>query len=274
LKLLSCITQQVKGVKDMNYDDEFSDYCLPDTVLFHYMEHLERDPPPTLSAQERVYHDVERHSARRIASFDNSAEGDFLSVLSDTALSQHMDQVENNPLLPRGMHRQGQQEYSKEGNDSSEMLRATVSQDRSTSFSLSAEEIILPSATGDDSSCQSTPPGPISLTQLVKEDSKCMAPEQDEELERRISSMVYMRRNLELFVDQKTASIGLRTNGNLFRKINHWANACHLNHEFVQAMHRIRDYGNRAAHSNTDLPNRDELEFAVQRYRELKDRYR
>jgi hypothetical protein len=264
-----------KVVKDMNYYDEFSDFCLPDAVLLQYMEHLERDSPPSLSAQERVYHDVERHSAaRRITSFDNSAESDFVSALSDTALSQHMDQVENNPLLPRGIHRQGLSECFKEGANSSEMPRATVSQDQSTSFSLSVEEIIVPSATSDDSSCQSTCPDPISLTQLVKEDSKCMAPEQDEELERRISSMVYMRRNLELFVDQKTASIGLRTNGNLFRKINHWANACRLNHEFVQAMHRIRDYGNRAAHSNTDLPNRHELEFAVQRYRELKDRYK
>ena len=69
----------------------------------------------------------------------------------------------------------------------------------------------------------------------------------------------------------------------LMHKINDWAAADKvLSRELVLAMHRIRDYGNRAAHYNDsnhnlcagrELPEKQELEEAVRHYIQLKSQY-
>lgn len=43
--------------------------------------------------------------------------------------------------------------------------------------------------------------------------------------------------------------------------------------DFMNAMHTIRDYGNRAAHNQAAMPNRDECLAAVAKYSTLKADY-
>ena len=103
--------------------------------------------------------------------------------------------------------------------------------------------------------------------------------------------MVQMRRSLERFVNLNYYTKSNNNNNNfkrsrssLMHKINDWATTDKLlSRDLVLAMHRIRDYGNRAAHYNDsnhnqhcagrELPEKQQLEEAVRRYIQLKSQY-
>lgn len=114
----------------------------------------------------------------------------------------------------------------------------------------------------------------VSLTQLVEDENE--AGPNSRERQRLKTLMLLMRSHLEDFVnDQLSPTCNVRQLPRMIltQKIRQFG----LLHsrfpdirEFVSSMHTIRDYGNRAAHHASTLPNREECQVAVEKYKILK----
>lgn len=128
-----------------------------------------------------------------------------------------------------------------------------------------------------------------SLLQMVEDDTDEIYGEDnvdyDEDMLARL--MLQMRKNVEIFLTQNLSmsTDGLNKEGNegemlnsatiksnLQRKIYAFSQMKHVSEDFVEALHRIREYGNIAAHSREKLDQKL-CEKAVRSYRQHKEKY-
>jgi hypothetical protein len=119
-------------------------------------------------------------------------------------------------------------------------------------------------------------PTTISLTQMIDEaENACdNGMENNKEKKSLINHMFNMRLHLEAYINQKVSQFlpGSSAHQKLYNNINDLEKVLHFPADFCVAMHRIRVYGNKAAH-HQPLPDRTECERAVESYLRLQSQY-
>ena len=135
------------------------------------------------------------------------------------------------------------------------------------------------------------------LRQMVDDDTEEIYGEQEMDYDEHLLAqfMIRMRINLETYLERNMKNsqfadgtygvesshkvaetrAGDARNLNLKKQIDTFAKYCGVDQDFINAMHKIREYGNTAAHNS---PNEAELiqkecEDAVRKYREQKEKY-
>ena len=126
-------------------------------------------------------------------------------------------------------------------------------------------------ASTDDTANNKYNPYSLSLTQMVERDEEAAQPTPEQK--RVIALMRDMRTKLEKFVQEECTRLRLPHGKNLHKNIERLSGTVDVT--FLQAMHKLRDFGNAAVHSRLDtLPSREECSNAVQCYLQCKQRHK
>lgn len=114
------------------------------------------------------------------------------------------------------------------------------------------------------------------LMDMVEDDTDEVNGENDVEYDEHLLAwlILRMRKNLEAFLIQIKTGPEYNGRASLKERIDVFAKSDKDGtHDFVLAMHKIREYGNRAAHASPDALDFKECEAAVESYRRCKEAY-